>query len=86
MKDQLVKQAYEVARERYAEQGIDTEHVISQLNDFHLSMHCWQADDVHGFEVLAGNMSGGIQSTGNFPGAAPLLLPPLPAPAARKAE
>ena len=33
-------------------------------------MHCWQADDVHGFEVLAGNMSGGIQSTGNFPGAA----------------
>ena len=37
---------------------------------FHLSLHCWQADDVHGFEVQAGAMSGGIQSTGDFPGAA----------------
>jgi len=70
MKETLVRLAYEVAKERYAEIGIDTEKVLVQLQDFHLSMHCWQADDVHGFEVQAGAMSGGIQSTGDFPGAA----------------
>ena len=70
MKDELVKKAYEIARERYAEQGIDTEHVIEQLNDFHLSMHCWQADDVAGFEVQAGALGGGLGVTGNYPGKA----------------
>lgn len=70
MKEELVKKAYEVAKERYAEIGVDTETVLQQLQDFHLSLHCWQADDVHGFEVQAGAMSGGIQSTGDFPGAA----------------
>ncbi len=70
MKTELISQAYNVARERYAEQGIDTEAVLKQLGDFHLSLHCWQADDVHGFEVQAGALSGGIQSTGDFPGAA----------------
>ncbi len=70
MKEELVKKAYEVAIERYAEIGVDTEAVLQQLQDFHLSLHCWQADDVHGFEVQAGAMSGGIQSTGDFPGAA----------------
>ncbi len=69
-KETLVKQAYEVAKERYAEIGVDTEKVLQQLQDFHLSMHCWQADDVHGFEVQAGALSGGIQTTGDFPGAA----------------
>mgnify|MGYP002626767678 CR=1 FL=1 len=69
-KETLVRQAYDVAKERYAEIGIDTEKVIRQLQDFHLSLHCWQADDVHGFEVQAGSLSGGIQSTGDFPGAA----------------
>ncbi len=70
MKSELINQAYAVARERYAEIGVDTEKVLQQLQDFHLSLHCWQADDVHGFEVQAGAMSGGIQSTGDFPGAA----------------
>ena len=70
MKENVVRQAYEVARQRYAEYGVDTESVLRQLQDFHLSLHCWQADDVHGFEVQAGAMSGGIQSTGDFPGAA----------------
>ena len=70
MKTELVNKAYEVAKERYAEIGVDTEKVLKQLQDFHLSLHCWQADDVHGFEVQAGAMSGGIQSTGDFPGAA----------------
>lgn len=70
MKDTAINQAYELAKERYASIGIDTEKVLSQLQDFHLSMHCWQADDVKGFEVQAGDLSGGIQSTGNYPGAA----------------
>lgn len=70
MKDNLVHQAYAIARERYAETGVDTEKVLQQLQDFHLSMHCWQADDVCGFEPKAGAMSGGIQSTGNYPGKA----------------
>lgn len=70
MKEELVKKAYEIAKERYAETGIDTEKVLNMMQDFHLSMHCWQADDVKGFEVQAGDLSGGIQSTGNYPGAA----------------
>ncbi|MBQ7686421.1 MAG: L-rhamnose isomerase [Bacteroidaceae bacterium] len=65
-----IEQAYELAKARYADLGIDTEKVITQLQDFHLSMHCWQADDVAGFEVQAGALSGGIQSTGNYPGKA----------------
>ena len=47
-KELLVEKAYEIAKERYAEIGIDTEQVLQQLQDFHLSLHCWQADDVHG--------------------------------------
>ena len=70
MKETNIHQAYEIAKERYAALGVDTEKVIDQLQNFHLSMHCWQADDVKGFEVQAGALSGGIQSTGNYPGAA----------------
>ena len=70
MTSELISKAYAIAKERYAEIGVDTEAALALLQDFHLSMHCWQADDVHGFEVQAGDMSGGIQSTGNFPGAA----------------
>ena len=70
MKEEMVNKAYALAKERYAEIGVDTEKVLEQMQDFHLSLHCWQADDVKGFEVQAGAMSGGIQSTGDFPGAA----------------
>lgn len=70
MKTELISRAYEVARERYAELGVDTEKALRQLQQFHLSLHCWQTDDVKGFEVQAGALSGGIQSTGDFPGAA----------------
>ena len=62
--------AYKNAKERYASLCVDTDKVLEQLQNFHLSMHCWQADDVKGFEVQAGALSGGIQSTGNYPGAA----------------
>ena len=70
MKETTIHQSYEIAKDRYAALGVDTEKVIDQLQNFHLSMHCWQADDVKGFEVQAGALSGGIQSTGNYPGAA----------------
>jgi L-rhamnose isomerase len=70
MKSEQITKAYELAKARYADLGIDTEKVIKQLQDFHLSMHCWQADDVAGFEIQAGALSGGIQSTGNYPGKA----------------
>ena len=70
MNSKLTTQTYALAKERYAAIGIDTEEVLDQLRNFHLSMHCWQADDVKGFEVQAGALSGGIQSTGNYPGAA----------------
>jgi len=64
-----MSKAYEIAKERYAALGIDTEKVLDQLQNFHLSMHCWQADDVAGFES-AGDLTGGIQATGNYPGKA----------------
>ena len=70
MKSELVQKAYEIAKERYAAMGVDTEKVLEQMQDFHLSLHCWQADDVKGFEVQAGALTGGIQATGNYPGAA----------------
>ena len=70
MNENQINKAYELAKERYAAIGVDTEKVLATLQDFHLSMHCWQADDVKGFEVQAGALSGGIQSTGDFPGAA----------------
>ena len=69
MSKETVKQAYAIAKERYAALGVDTEKVLDQLQNFHLSMHCWQADDVAGFES-AGDLSGGIQATGNYPGKA----------------
>ncbi len=70
MKAELVQKAYEIAKERYAAVGVDTEKVLEQMQNFHLSLHCWQADDVSGFEVQAGALSGGIQTTGNYPGRA----------------
>ena len=70
MKETHIHQAYEIAKERYAALGVDTEKVIDQLQNFHLSMHCWQADDVKGFEVQAGALDGGLAVTGNYPGAA----------------
>ncbi len=69
MKDTLIQQAYDVARERYAALGIDTDKVLNALQGISLSLHCWQADDVTGFES-GGALTGGIQATGNYPGRA----------------
>lgn len=57
---------YELAKERYAAIGVDTEAAIRRLADVRISMHCWQGDDVRGFEN-AGALTGGIQATGNYP-------------------
>lgn len=69
MKTELVEKAYVIAKERYAAIGVDTEKAIEKLMHTQLSLHCWQADDVSGFEN-AGELTGGIQATGNFPGKA----------------
>lgn len=65
-----VQREYELARELYSKLGINTEQVMEQLNKFQISLHCWQGDDVSGFEVNASELSGGIMATGNYPGKA----------------
>ena len=69
MKDAQILQAYEIAKERYAALGVDTDKAIAQLQKQQISLHCWQTDDVIGFESKDG-LSGGIQTTGNYPGRA----------------
>jgi len=69
MKEELILKAYEIAKARYAEVGVDTESALTSLQNLHIAMHCWQADDVAGFES-SGSLTGGIQSTGNYPGKA----------------
>ena len=61
-----VKERYEAAKERYAKLGVDTDKAIEELSKISLSMHCWQGDDVMGFDQK-GPLSGGIQTTGNYP-------------------
>ena len=61
--------AYEYAKERYAALGVDTEGVLNTLKDVTVSVHCWQGDDVVGFDAKEA-LSGGIQTTGNYPGKA----------------
>ncbi len=69
MKRQIVEQ-YKYARERYHKFGIDTEQAIKRLAQTSHSIHCWQGDDVRGFEYENTKLSGGIQVTGNYPGRA----------------
>src|SRR5690554_366990 len=70
MNDQKMKQAYDEAKSRYASLGVDVEQAIEKLNNLSISIHCWQADDVMGFENPDGELTGGIQTTGNYPGKA----------------
>lgn len=60
---------YEEAREKYAKIGIDTEKVLRKMQELEISVHCWQGDDLSGFDN-EGPLSGGIQATGNYPGKA----------------
>lgn len=65
-----VEKAYELAKERYAELGVDTDLAIKQLAGVSISMHCWQGDDVGGFEAPDSSPSAGVVVTGNYPGKA----------------
>ena len=65
-----IEQAYELAQERYGELGVDTEKAMDRLRRVAISLHCWQGDDVGGFESDAGLTGGGIMATGTYPGKA----------------
>ena len=65
-----IENAYTLAKERYAALGVDTETALSRLENIAISLHCWQGDDVGGFENPGGDLTGGIAATGNYPGKA----------------
>lgn len=67
---QAIEQAYALAKPRFADIGVDVEAALKQLDRLPVSMHCWQGDDVRGFENPQGALTGGIQATGNYPGRA----------------
>ncbi len=69
MNSELIEKNYQIAKERYAALGIDTDKALETLEKTPISLHCWQADDVVGFERNEA-LSGGIQTTGNYPGRA----------------
>ena len=60
---------YESAKEIFASYGVDTDAVIAKLKEIPVAVHCWQGDDVKGFDQ-DGPLTGGIQTTGNYPGKA----------------
>lgn len=65
-----LEKGYELAKEYYKKYGVDVDKAIEICDSVPISMHCWQGDDVAGFEKSGGDLSGGIQTTGNYPGAA----------------
>src|ERR1041384_901683 len=62
--------AYKLARERYEALGVNVEAALTQLGRMPISLHCWQGDDVGGFENVGGALGGGLVATGNYPGKA----------------
>ena len=50
MKKEIIEKSYKLAKEQYAELGVDTEKVLSEMDNVNISLHCWQTDDVGGFE------------------------------------
>jgi L-rhamnose isomerase len=69
-KTREIEQAYRLARQRYGELGVDTEKAMRRLRSVAISLHCWQGDDVGGFESAEGLSGGGIMATGAYPGKA----------------
>src|SRR5262245_40947198 len=65
-----IESAYAVAKGRYAEAGVDTERALQRLAAVPVSLHCWQGDDVGGFEKFGTGLGGGLAATGNYPGKA----------------
>jgi L-rhamnose isomerase len=71
MKKGIIKESYNLAKEQYSALGVDTESVLADMENLNISLHCWQTDDVGGFEKPGAELGGGgIQVTGNFPGKA----------------
>jgi L-rhamnose isomerase len=68
--DEPIEKMYALARQRYADLGVDTEQAMKTLATVPISLHCWQGDDVHGFEAAAGDLGGGLAVTGNYLGRA----------------
>ncbi|MBV7438246.1 L-rhamnose isomerase [compost metagenome] len=65
-----IETAFALAKQQYAALGVDVDQALATLATIPVSMHCWQGDDVGGFEAEAGDLTGGIQATGNYPGKA----------------
>ena len=65
-----IEKTYELAKQRYAELGVDTEKAIQKLSGIAISLHCWQGDDVGGFDKAQETLGGGIMATGAYPGKA----------------
>lgn len=65
-----IEAAYALAKERYAAYGVDTDQALATLAQIPISLHCWQGDDVGGFESPGGELGGGLAATGNYPGKA----------------
>ncbi len=70
MMEKKIEAAYAFAQERFAELGVDTGRVLQELDEVPISIQCWQGDDVLGFESADASLTGGIQTTGNYPGRA----------------
>lgn len=71
MKESTVLKTFELAKEQYQSVGVNVEDVLKKLDNIHLSVHCWQVDDVTGFEDKASaSIGGGLAVTGNYPGKA----------------
>jgi L-rhamnose isomerase len=69
-KPKNIEQAYQLAKVRYLECAVDTEKALKELARVPISLHCWQGDDVGGFENFGGTLGGGLVATGNYPGKA----------------
>lgn len=70
MNNNEIVKAYELAKERYAKIGVDTDKVLEELEKVKLSIHCWQGDDINGFLFPDQELTGGISVSGNYPGKA----------------
>ena len=65
-----ISMAFDLAKARYIAFGVDVEQAITRLDKIAISLHCWQGDDVGGFENPGGELGGGLTATGNYPGKA----------------
>src|SRR5674536_277370 len=65
-----IKEKYDIAKKDYEKWGLDVDKILEELSKVKISVHCWQGDDIAGFEVNRNELSGGIAATGNYPGKA----------------